>query len=203
MCFYFGLPSTPAKISKRYKIPFELPEQFIASEKYNGFAHPTTPIITNDKPDVIGLASWGLLPHWTKDKAFRKNTLNARIETVESLPSFRDVLSNRCLIPATCFYDWRHEGKTKIPYTVYNQESEIFSFAGIYSDWVDATTDEVLRTYSILTTEANDTMKYIHNVKQRMPIILKVDDEEKWLGGDVVQKYAFPYSVQLVGFPVI
>ena len=200
MCFYFGLPETTVKITGRYKRPIVAPEAFVPTEKWNGFAHPTTLVITNDQPEVITSASWGLLPQWSQDIKFRKNTLNARIETVAQLPSFKEYVGNRCLIPASCFYDWRHEGTKKIPYIVVNQETEIFSFAGIYSDWTDERTNTVLRTYSMLTTEANATMQYIHNTKQRMPVILKLADEERWLGGAAVGDFAFPYSANLVGF---
>ena len=199
MCFYMGLPETTVMISTRYKRPFIAPEQFIPSKKINGFTYPTTPIIANDQPDSITMASWGLLPHWSTDLKSRKNTLNARIETVETLPSFRDCSANRCLIPASCFYEWRHEGTKKIPYIIINQETDLFSFAGIYSDWTDATTQKVLRTYSILTTAANETMQYIHNTKKRMPVILHVADEEKWLGGAAINQFAYPYSVDFVG----
>lgn len=199
MCFYMGLPQTTVMIGKRYKRPVVSAEQFSPSEKINGFAHPITPIIANDKPDIIDMASWGLLPHWSTDLKFRKNTLNARIESVEELPSFRDCSANRCLIPGSCFYEWRHEGNKKIPYKIINQETELFSFAGIYSDWTDATTQTVLRTYTILTTAANETMQYIHNTKKRMPVILKVADEEKWLAGEAINQFAYPYSADLFG----
>jgi len=199
MCFYMGLPETTVTISARYKRPFKAPEQFIPNEKFNGFAYPSTPIIANDQPDSIDMASWGLLPHWSSDLNFRKNTLNARIETIEELPSFRDCSANRCLIPASRFYEWRHEGTKKIPYIIVNRETDLFSFAGIYSDWTDATTETVLRTYTILTTAANETMQYIHNTKKRMPVILKVADEEKWLAGAGIPQFAYPYSADLIG----
>jgi putative SOS response-associated peptidase YedK len=202
MCFYMGLPETAVTISKRYNRPVVSPELFVPNDKFNGFAHPITPIIANDQSDKIIMASWGLMPHWSKDPSFRKNTLNARIETVAELPSFRDSSANRCLIPASCFYEWRHEGTKKIPYQIIDQETDLFSFAGIYSDWLDTSTNTLLRTYSILTTNANDTMRYIHNTKQRMPVILKLTDEEKWLEGDGIANYAFPYSVDLLGVEI-
>lgn len=199
MCFYIGLPDTIVKISERYKRPFKAPELFTPSERFNGFAHPITPIIANDHPDIIEMASWGLLPHWSSDLKFRKNTLNARIETVEMLPSFRDSSAKRCLIPASRFYEWRHEDIKNIPYMIVSQETELFSFAGIYNDWTDVTNQTVIRTYSILTTAANETIQYINNVKKRMPVILKLADEEKWLAGAAIQQFAFPYSTDLIG----
>jgi putative SOS response-associated peptidase YedK len=197
MCFYFGLPDSATVVMKRFQKPFKQPELFVASDKYNGFAHPMTPIITSDAQEHITFGSWGLLPQWSQDVAFRKNTLNARIETIESLPSFRDYTNNRCLIPASCFFEWRHEGKTKVPFRIMSIENDIFTFAGLYSDWQHPDTKEVLRTYTIITTAANDTMQYIHNTKQRMPVILHQADEQNWLDGTAITQFAFPYSVGL------
>jgi len=202
MCFYFGLPDSATVVMKRFQKPIKQPELFVPSDKYNGFAHPMTAIITSDDQEHITFGSWGLLPAWSQDLSFRKNTLNARIETVDTLPSFRDYIENRCLIPASCFYEWRHEGKTKIPYTIVNNENDLFAFAGLYSDWQHPDSSEILRTYTILTTAANETMQYIHNTKQRMPVILHQADEQKWLNGEAIAQYAFPYSVGLVGFEV-
>ncbi len=202
MCFFFGLPATAAVIKKRYNKPFKTPERFSPSDKFNGFAHPQTPIITTDDSQYITMGTWGLLPHWAKDASFQKNTLNARIETLEQLPSFKDTVTNRCLIPATCFYEWRHEGTQKKPYRISSTEDEIFSFAGIYSDWTNPVTGDTQRTYSIITTEANTCMQFIHNTKKRMPVILHTQDETSWLMGAPIPHFAFPYSCNLLGLPI-
>jgi putative SOS response-associated peptidase YedK len=70
----------------------------------------------------------------------------------------------------------------------------------LYSDWQHPETKEIIRTYTILNTTANDTMQYIHNAKQRMPDILHQVNEQKWLEGDIIQRYTYPYSVSLAGF---
>jgi putative SOS response-associated peptidase YedK len=204
MCFYFGLPENIGVITKRFKREVRQPERFVPSDKYNGFIHPENLIITNETSNVITTGHWGLLPHWTQDQAFRKNTLNARIETIDSLPSFRDYNDNRCLIPASRFYEWQHQDKLKIPYIIVSSEheSDLFCFAGLYSDWTNPVNGEKLRTFTILTTEGNNTMKYIHNTKQRMPVILHQTDEESWLQGAAIQNFAFPYSCHLAGFKV-
>lgn len=199
MCFYFGLKDPIDKIEKHFNKPFLNPEMFLPDERYNAFSHPTNAIITNDNSEYITFGNWGLLPTWAKDTSFAKNTLIARIETIETLPSFKDNLKNRCLILANYFLEWRHEGKLKEKHIIYNQDNEIFCFAGIYSDWKNPTTNEIQRTYSLITTEANKLMKYIHNEKMRMPVIVKQSDENNWLNGDEVQKFAFPYEVNLLG----
>ena len=63
-------------------------------------------------------------------------------------------------------------------------DNEPFAFAGLWSEWVDKTTGEIIKTYTILTMEANDLMSEIHNTKKRMPIILSPDTEINWLQGD-------------------
>jgi putative SOS response-associated peptidase YedK len=68
----------------------------------------------------------------------------------------------------------------------------------LYSQWVDKTTGEIKNTYTILTTEANPLMAEIHNIKKRMPIVLKREDETKWLEHEPIQDFAFPYSVDLI-----
>ncbi|MEK8179923.1 SOS response-associated peptidase [Flavobacterium buctense] len=202
MCFYFGLPENIGVIKKRFNREVKNSTTYQPNEKFNGFAHPENLLITNEAPELITTGSWGLLPQWSKDLAFRKNTLNARIETASQLPSFRDYNQNRCLVPASRFYEWRHEGKTKIPYIIVSSEheSDLFCFAGLYSDWNHPATGQLLRTFTILTTEGNDTMKYVHNTKERMPVILHQTDEDRWLQGANLTEFAYPYHCRLTAF---
>lgn len=199
MCFFFGLPSKPVQISNRFQKPITS-STFENTEKINGFAHPKTLLISNDNPNEISDGIWGFLPTWAKDTSFQKNTLNARIETINELPTFKNYTQNRCLIPANYFFDWRHEGKEKIGYKVYNQEDEIFCFAGLYSDWVNPVTLSKTRTYTIITTAANELMQYVHNTKMRMPIVLHKKEETYWLQNEPIANFAFPYQANLVAF---
>lgn len=202
MCFYFGLKDPIEKIESRFEKTFEHPELYFQSDKINGFAHPDCAIITNDKSDKITFGRWGLIPEWSKDTSFSKNTLIARIETIETLPTFKNYVNNRCLLIANYFLEWRHEGKIKQPHIIYNQENEIFCFAGIYSDWFDTSTKKAIRTFSIITTDANEPMSYIHNIKKRMPVILHQKDESNWLNNQEIQNFALPYEVNLLGFHI-
>jgi len=57
-------------------------------------------------------------------------------------------------------------------------------------------------TYTILTTTANDIMKFVHNTKQRMPVILKKEDENAWLNSsNSISNFAFPYQAELIAIP--
>jgi putative SOS response-associated peptidase YedK len=170
-------------------------EQF--KERFNffyttGFSHQELPVITMQKPDELQFFRWGLIPHWVKASAeadiLRKQTLNAKSETVFTLPSFRSYIkSRRCLIPSTGFFDWREYDKKKYPYHILVRDEDSknsirpFCFGGIYSQWVDKEGGETIDTFSIITTPANKLMEIIHNTKKRMPLIIQKSDEDRWL----------------------
>ncbi|WP_426091958.1 SOS response-associated peptidase [Flavobacterium sp. DSR3-2] len=208
MCFYTQQNASIKEVTKRFKATIDDPDSFLVSEMINGFTHLKTPIILDETPEVISTNfSWGLIPSWAKDKDFRKNTLNARIETVDEKPAFKNITNNRCLIIATAYYEWHWndaKGKEKVKYQINSQEDEIFTFAGLHSSWKDIQTGELLNTYTMLTTEANETMKFVHNIKQRMPVMLKKTDEKAWLDhSNLIKDFAYPYQANLIALPTI
>ena len=188
MCFFYKPVKEPKKLEARFdaKIINEPMLDFFETptDVYNGFSHPFLPVITNKEPDKIQFFEWGLLPKWAKDKKFQANTLNARLETLSEKPSFRNVLGNRCLVPAEGFLEWQWQdpkGKEKVKYLLEISGSPIFAFAGLWSEWVNENTGKIIPTYTIITTEANELMAKIHNTKKRMPVILHPDFEKNWL----------------------
>jgi putative SOS response-associated peptidase YedK len=206
MCFYSQQKDPIKKVKKRFNAEVNKPELFLQDNYINGFSHPNIPVILDKNPNLIETDyHWGLLPSWTNEIEFRKNTLNARIETISEKPSFKNYLDNRCLIIATAFYEWHwldEKGKKKQKYQI-NSNDEIFTFAGIYNHWTNPATGEIIKTYAMLTTQANATMQYIHNHKKRMPIILQQKDELDWLNSKSnINDFAFPYEANLIGFPV-
>ncbi|WP_281310134.1 SOS response-associated peptidase family protein [Flavobacterium flavigenum] len=83
MCYYTQHMSTIDQVKKRFHIEIDNEETFLQTEFINGFAYPNLPVILDIRPDLVTTNyTWGLLPIWAKDKDFRKNTLNARIETI-------------------------------------------------------------------------------------------------------------------------
>lgn len=186
MCYHSKQTKSAQELQHRFNAKFDNIEEYRPSV-YNGFQHPKTPIITNQKTDTIQLYNWGLIPFWAKDDGIKKNTLNARMETIHEKPSFRNVVKNRCLILADGFYEWQwldEKGKKKQKYELTLPENQAFAFAGLWSEWVDKSTGEIRYTYTILTTEANELMAKIHNTKKRMPVIVATDNEQNWLQGD-------------------
>lgn len=201
MCYRTALTATPKQIADRYERKEDEILQFQPDNNRNAFAHGDEPIITESS--YIIPMRWGLIPFWvdTPEEAIKiqNQTLNARSETIFSKPSFREAIkTKRCLVPVTGFYDWRHEGAKKIPYFIKLKNQEIFSLAGIYDTWHDKSSGKTICTFSIITTEANQLMRFIHNTNFRMPVIISKENEEKWLNPaltqDEIKKMMQPFS---------
>lgn len=187
MCFYFKLSKTAIELQNRFNARFEIVDQYRPAI-FNGFQFPKTPVILNSEPGIIQLLNWGLIPHWAKDNSIRKNTLNGRIETINEKPAFRNSVKNRCLILVDGFYEWQwldSKGKNKKKFFISVPGDEAFALAGLWSEWVDKNSGEIVKTYTILTTAANELMSIIHNSKKRMPVVLNSDNEKDWLNGKI------------------
>lgn len=186
MCYYKSNSQKVEEIETRYKAKFKDSQKHKPKFRENGFQFPKGAIIKMNEPGTIDLVRWGLIPAWTKSRndAFeiRLKTLNARAESIFEKPSFKNsILTRRCLVPATGYFEWKHEGKKKIPHFISLTDQPLFSMGGIYESWIDPESGKPVETYSIVTTEANLLTAKIHNTKQRMPLILEPADEEKWL----------------------
>lgn len=206
MCFTTALQKTASELDRRFqqRLDSELLASYQPQESIVGFAFPNTPVILNTTPQLIGVASWGFLPTWAKDESFRKNLLNAKIETIHELPSFKAAVNQRCLVIADAFYEWKwldSKGKQKKKYKIGVAENEAFAMAGIFNNWIDKNSGTQLCTYAIVTTEANDLMSEIHNTKKRMPVVLDKSNEEQWLAGEQLSIFTKP-SIELIATPI-
>ena len=105
--------------------------------------------------------------------------INARAETLLSRPAFRDAAMNRrCLVPASGFYEWRHEGRRKVPFYIRLKTAPVFAFAGIY-DPGTGPSGTGCATFAIVTTTPNELVAPLHD---RMPAILRREREAEWVG---------------------
>lgn len=113
MCYHSALNASPKELSRRFSRNDDLCQGFRPTNIVSLFSHAEYPIITADKQRQY--FRWGLIPFW-RDKiedalTIRNRTINARAETIFTKPSFREpIRKKRCLVPATGFFDWRHEG---------------------------------------------------------------------------------------------
>ncbi|MGI6777686.1 MAG: SOS response-associated peptidase [Acetivibrionales bacterium] len=130
------------------------------------------PVITAGNNNTVSLFKWGF-PNY-------KNTgtiINARSETLEERPAFRKILlSKRCLIPASGFYEWKQTGSKKDKYLI-QTEKPLFYMAGLYNHFTDKN-GIPFTAFVIITTDANREVLPIHH---RMPVILERDSGKLWL----------------------
>lgn len=158
----------------------------------DAFAHPLLPIIA---PDLsLTAAHWGLIPPWIKTRAeaikFRRQTLNARGESIFEKPAFRQAAQHgRCIILADGFYEYHHLKNKAYPYFITMKNEEPLLIAGLLSRWANPETGEEINTVSMVTTGGNSLLAKIHNNPKgeghRMPLLLQRGEEILWLKGNV------------------
>lgn len=174
-----------------------------APPRYN--VAPTQPVLAvassrDGRTRRLGVLRWGLVPHWATDpKVGGARLINARAETVATLPAFRlPFRQRRCLIVADGYYEWRrinaegageagrdgHAGKagrdgrpTREPYFLAPADGRPLAFAGLWDVWYDAE-GRPMRTCTIVTTEANATAGAVHD---RMPVLVPAPAWARWL----------------------
>ncbi len=175
MCGRFKLTKKQQEVVDRYNAEVER----LFEEMYNASPTQNLPVVTNEKPDKIQFFRWGLIPYWAKEIAIGNKMFNARAETIREKPSFKIPFQRRrCLVPADGFYEWKKlaEGK-KQPYVITLKSDALFSFAGLWDVWKNPDGDSI-NSFTIITTTPNSLMTDIHD---RMPVILKREDEKIWL----------------------
>jgi putative SOS response-associated peptidase YedK len=128
--------------------------------------------IPQTKQRTLDALRWGLIPYWAKDPKIAYKTINARVETVDTAPSYRGAFKKRrCLIPA-------------------DSDGAPLVFAGLREGWKDPATNEWLRTGTIITGEPNEFVREIHT---RMPVILPEEHHEAWLAGEAGKEILVPF----------
>ncbi|MGN7719269.1 SOS response-associated peptidase [Chitinophaga sp. 22620] len=161
-------------------------------------AYPKWPVVVNDKGTLkLMKFEWGVIPNYMKTpeeiKKGRKWMVNARSEKVLDTKAYWSrIRSNRCLVPATGFFEHREipGWKNKVPYYIRLKNRDMFFIAGLYaySHLPNPETGELPGTFTVLTRDANDIMSRIHNGGDnagRMPLILPVEYEQEWLRPDL------------------
>jgi putative SOS response-associated peptidase YedK len=101
---------------------------------------------------------WSLIPYWCKDPTGKRKPINATAETLAKLPSFREAYrKRRCIVPVDGFFEWKaiKGRRAKQPYAIAMKNGSPFGIAGIWENWKDPKTGEWLRTFAIITTDAN------------------------------------------------
>ena len=175
MCGRYSLSKSKIELEERFQA--EMLVDF--KPRYNIAPTQLVPVITSESPKGFSFFYWGITPDFAKNKPVSQKFINAKAETVNEKVSFKSSFEKRrCLVPADGFYEWKKLGKkTKVPYRFTFANNEAFSFAGIWEEYENEK-GEINHTFLILTTEPNKLVAEVHD---RMPVILKKEDEKKWL----------------------
>jgi len=170
MCGRFTATFEFSDIGIRWNLDRDLPDY---TPRFNipPETSPNIPVIVRHRnANECRLMQWGLIPHWAADPSIGNRMINARAETLTELPSFKLLVDRRrCIVPADGFYEWRKEGKRKVPMWVHLKTKEPFAFAGLWDVWRKPDGKRV-ESFTIITTEPNELVRPIHN---RMPVISK------------------------------
>lgn len=179
MCGRFALYAAPATIQSKLK----LTEPVDIAPNYN--ITPSSPIIAvidGDNGFSARYFHWGLIPFWAKDKKNSYRMINARAETLTQKPAFKQAFkTQRCIIVMSGFFEWKTMDGHKQPYFIYPKQDDVFKVAGIWQNWTDKASGEIIESCAIITCEANLFMKAIHH---RMPAIIANKDYDNWLAKD-------------------
>ena len=199
MCGRFTYKLTWPEIVKLYQLTLDIPARNTQA-RYN--VCPTDPIdvvLTDEdgKRNCISMR-WGLIPMWWNKpiKEMKLATFNARAETVTTKPIFRESFKrNRCLIPASGYYEWQDTPQGKQPYYFTRRDGAPVTIAGLWDRWRDRATGEHVISATMIITEPSTFVAKMHD---RMPVILEDKDFEPWLSGQAGTELLRPASEDIL-----
>jgi len=177
------VPNIPSNLQPRYNIC------------------PTTTIdavVEKDGKRTLESMRWGLVPAWWSKpfKEFKLATFNARAETVAEKPMFRSAFKkNRCIIPASGYYEWKTIGKEKQPYYFTDKHEPVLSIAGIWDEWTNREEGKSLTSCAMLITGPN---MFVQDYHDRMPVLLRPDQIDRWLSGESGRDVLIPAREEML-----
>ena len=195
MCGRFTITIEPAFFQQELdlgKVPAEW------TPRYNAAPSQDIPVVLDKDNRDVEMLRWGLIPFWAKDEKIGYRMINARSETIQEKPSFRNAfMQRRCLILADGFFEWQKQSGSapKVPFYFQLADGAPFAFAGIWEAWNPSPNVQV-RSCTIITTEPNNLVAMAHN---RMPVILDKDLMWDWLDekpAEALQAMLAPYPAE-------
>ena len=177
MCGRYDLSDNPAAIRAKFGVP-AAPE-FAPNPDWRPTNNAPIVRLAADGTRECALARWGLVPGWAPDLKFGTRCINARAETVATLPAFRSAFrKRRCLVPVNAFFEWSGEKGHRLKWRISLREEPLFALAGLWEWWQDRESGEAVTSYTIVTCAANAAIAPLHD---RMPVIMREDDYACWL----------------------
>ncbi len=202
MCGRFALVSEAAAIAEKFAVQdgyydFK-PDWNVSPGRHIGA------VISREGRNYLVPFLWGLIPSTAKDPSIGNKLINARAETIDVKPSFRNAFSKRrCLIVADGFYEWKKDGAKKTPLYFHLKSREPFGLAGLYETWTSPDKREI-RSCTIITTEANKLIAPVHD---RMPAIVPKKHEQTWMSDGIEDRAMLlsilkPYPAEEMDFEI-
>lgn len=185
MCGRTRLSVPPSDLADVFEAPLA-PTVPNADDALNLNCAPTDPVLVvrrareSDHRELV-LMKWGLIPFYVHDPRDAKPLINARVETVATNRAFRESFKKRrCLVLADGFYEWRHEGKKKIPHVVQRPDKRVFGMAGVWDRWKGERRGKIERieTCAVITRDPSAAVAAVHD---RMPVAIEEKDHDAWL----------------------
>lgn len=178
-------------IEKRFNV--SLHENSAYHPSFNISPGKPAPVITNEEPELLQSFQFGLTPHWAKKNMYLFNARSEGDHNKDNHPNYKgtkgiikkpafrkSIRSKRCLVIADAFIEGTTKERLDKPFVVYLKGGiRPFAFAGIWDEWVDNTSGEVIKSFSIITTTSNELIRMIPH--HRSPVILEPENEKKWL----------------------
>lgn len=203
MCGRFALYSEPKIIKETFNIQ-QLP---LFAAQYNITPNQNVLCIySNHQHSEATLMYWGLIPFWAKDKSISRNLINARMDSVATKPAFRHAFkSHRCLVIMSGFYEWKVVHGKKQPWYFKRKDNLPIAIAALWETWEDKQHNETIHSCCLITTDANQMMKPIHD---RMPVIFEQSQQQIWLNHETYNKDALSKALashstyEISGYPV-
>lgn len=176
MCGRYALHATMDDIL----LHFQLKIGFSMRSRFNITPNETVPIIMQWGKQ-IEFARWGYIPSWAKSDNIPVGHINIRLESAAQKPSFKKAFfTQRCLIPASGYFEWRTFSNKKQPYYLKIRHLPLFAFAGLWSIWRTPSGENLLN-FGIITQNAPEFLTTLH---QRIPVIISPDHYRVWLEND-------------------
>ena len=130
------------------------------------------------EPQLVPMR-WWLTPFWAKEVSTKYSMFNAKSETAAKSPAFKEPYrKRRCVVPISGFYEWCRENNQKVPYYISAEDDNALLLAGLWDKWRNRESGDALYSFTILTTDAHESMRFVHH---RQPVMLSLDEAKLWL----------------------
>jgi putative SOS response-associated peptidase YedK len=194
MCGRFTLFADFPSIMERFDIQAAIEEELYQPSYNVAPSHSVLSVINDGSKNRLGYLRWGFIPSWAKDMKIGYKMINARAETLTEKASFQNAyMKRRCLVIADSFYEWkRHKDSTKTPMRIKLKSDQLFAMAGLWEKW-KAPDGNSIFSCTVITTSPNELVKEIHD---RMPVILKPEDEKIWLDPTINSPKSLDYLLK-------